>query len=201
MYNYENDQLKREYTFEIFFKGSDKYLLLIKNPPVMRNQAQMRLGDTIWYYLAKIRRLRRISAQSMFLDTIFTQEDVMYATLSRLYIPESMEETVVDGVICYVLTLVPRVDGNTYAKIKAYVDKNTWFPVKRIYYSYGGDPIKELTVLRIERQKDRTSFLEMVVQDLIRKGTYTKVVFDMIEQDAVISDKMFSPEYLEYVTR
>jgi len=201
MYSYENEQLKREYAFEIFFKGSDKYLLLIKNPPVMRDQAQMRTGDTIWHYLGKIRRLRRISARSLFLDTAFSQEDVMYSTLSRLYSPTNMEESTLEGVPCYVLSLVPRDKENAYARITAYVNKATFFPLKRIYYSYGGDALKELSVVRIDQQAGRTTCVEVVVKDLVRKGMSTRVVFDCIDQDAPIPDRMFTPEYLEYATR
>lgn len=201
MYNYENDEFKREYHFVVFLKGGDRYLLLFKDPPVIRQQAQLRVGDVIWHYLGKIRRMRRMSARAVFLDTVFTQEDVMYTTLSRLYAPSSMKEVTWKGKECYLLTLVPNDEGNAYARIEAYVDKATLYPVRRVYYSYGGHPIKELEVIQIRKEGSGTSYVELVVRDLVRKGMSTRVVFDEIDVTADMPDRMFTPEYLEYAAR
>jgi len=198
---YEGNKYKRYYEFECYLKGNRKYLLIFKNPPIVRQRAQLRVGNVIWNYLGKINKTTKMSARAMFLDSTFTQEDIMNSTLNYLYKVEKTETVTLNQTRYYKLYLKAKSKKTAYYRIITYINADSLLPLKRDYFSFSNQKIKEMKILNIIRSKGKTKEISLSVYDTLRPGRYTKVRFYDIDTGVNLPDRMFTERYMELAAR
>jgi len=135
----------------------------------------------------------------MFLNTVFTQEDIMNSTLNRLYSVSKGEKVIIDGIDLYRIVLKPKTKNGAYKQIITYIRTKNKILYKREYYSYTDELIKELYLNRIIKRNDIITGIELTVYDLIEKGKNTRVIFSDINPDVKLNPKIFDPRYLPYI--
>lgn len=194
---YNNNSYIRYYEFSCFLKGNNKYLLIFKDPPIVRKRAQLRVNDVIWNYLGKINKTTKISARAMFLNSVFTQEDIMNTTLNYLYRVDKVETVKYKSIKYYKLSLISRNNNSAYYRIETFINAKNFLPLKRDYYSYSNNKIKEMEIKSIKRESGKTKSVSLIVYDTLRPGRYTKVIFYNINKDVNLPDRMFTKKYME----
>jgi len=95
------------------------------------------------------------------------------------------------------LSLVSPSKETAYYKIDAYIDAETYLPIKRYYYSFSGEKIKELKIDELKKDKSGLSYVKMTMTDLLRKGVYTIVEMQNFKNNIDLNDRMFSKKYME----
>lgn len=194
---FENDKYQRYYEVKGYIKGNRKYLAVFQNPPLVRKRAHLRVGNIIWEYFGKINKTMRISAKANFSNSVFSEEDILNSSLEYYYRLMNLENAKINGKKVLKLSLINRSDDTAYKRIDAFIDPETYLPVKRDYYSFSDQKIKELIVKDIRIRDGQLEYVCLIMYDLLRKGRYTKLEMKDIKYLNHLPDRMFTRKYLE----
>lgn len=200
MEDYENNKFKRYYLFNGYIKGSDRYLLVGKEPAIFKGTVQLRVGDIIFYYLKRIDKTNQVSARVAFYSSLLSQEDVMSTKLSNFYNLETYTPKQIDGNNVYMLTLIAKSKEVAYYKIVSYINSNNYLPMKREYYSFSGQKIKEMIIDDLQIMDGKLSSMKFTMYDCLRKELYSKVIISDFEYNKAIPDIFFTKTYMKIVS-
>lgn len=128
----------RVYQMEIMTVGKEKTFLQILTPPREKGRQLLKLGDIVWSYLPSVKKSIRVSGRGSFMGGDFENNDVLRLDLVGDYISEIIEELPDQ----YVLGLKGRDLSLSYAKIKLWVRKGDFQPIKQEYYTLTDKLIK-----------------------------------------------------------
>lgn len=198
---YERDQYRRYHLMEGYIKGEDRYLLMGLEPAVNRGMVQLRVKDVIYVYLKRIDKMDQVSARVSFQNSLLTQEDVMSTKLANFYELEGYEKKEIEGREIYLLNLTARSREEAYYQIKSYIDSDSYLPLKREYYAFSGQKIKELVVDEVSFHEDRLSYLAFTIYDTLRPGYYAKVVFSDFDYSQRLEERIFTRAYMRAAAR
>ena len=164
----------------------------------MKGQGQVRIDSTIYQYVRKTDRTQQVSAKTNFYKTVLSQEDVMSSMLSSFYEIEKVEEVVESDNTIYRMTLNAKEKRSSYATIVADIDSETYLPIKRLYYSYSGQLVKEFLIEEIKKNENgELDFVRFKVTDMIKPQYYSIVIMDQFDTTYEIPENMFSVPYLK----
>ncbi len=200
MDDFEKGKHKRSYVFDGYVKGSDRYLLVGQQPAVVRGTSHLRVDDTIYYYMKRINRTHQVSARSAFYESLFSLEDILNSKLANFYELDSWEQLQENGKAYYLLHLRAKSLQEAYGTITSQIDAVTFLPVKREYYAYSGQKIKEMVFDDFSFQKDGDlTSVSFTMHDTLIEGYYSRVCIDNIEHKA-IKDNYFNRNFLKIIT-
>lgn len=137
----EKDRL---YKMEIYGSGKDRVLVLLNYPPREKGQAFLRVEDNMWFYLPSINKTLRVPKKSNFVGGDFSNNDVLSVRLQKDYFSELLEDEDVEGIQCYCLKLTARNSDAPYASIKYWINKENYWPVKRVFFTVNGQAFKTM---------------------------------------------------------
>lgn len=195
--NYDKDVRKQAYEMNCFLKGNGKYLIFFTAPAIMKGQGELRLGDVIYSYVRKTDKISQVSAKIAFYQSVLAQEDVMSSMLSNFYTISNIEEINDNGKKCYRMKLVAKEKKSTYATIVADIDAETLLPIKRDYYSYSNQLVKEMVFNEIIHDEGKIKYVSFDVKDMLRTNIHSKVIIDNFNTDSELNDSDFSISYLK----
>jgi outer membrane lipoprotein-sorting protein len=138
---YRKDGTVRDYIMEIMTVGKGKTFLQILSPPREKGRQLLKLGDTVWSYMPSVKKSIRVSGRGSFMGGDFENNDVHRLDLTGDYTSEIIEELPDQ----YVLGLKGKDLSLSYAKIKLWVRKDNFQPVKQEYYTLTDKLIKSTT--------------------------------------------------------
>lgn len=135
---YRNDGTVRPYKIRVLTSGKDKSFAVILLPPREKGRQMLKLGDTVWSYLPSVKKSIRVSGRGSFMGGDFENNDVLRLDLIGDYTSEIIEELPDQ----YVLGLKGKDLSLSYAKIKMWVRKDNYQPVKQEYFTLSDKLIK-----------------------------------------------------------
>lgn len=135
---YRNDGTVRPYKLRVLTSGKDKSFAVILSPPREKGRQMLKLGDTVWSYLPSVKKSIRVSGRGSFMGGDFENNDVLRLDLIGDYTYEIIEELPDQ----YVLGLKGKDLSLSYAKIKMWVRKDNYQPVKQEYFTLTDKLIK-----------------------------------------------------------
>lgn len=194
---YDKGTKKQWFDMDCTVNGNAKYLLVFKDPAIMKGQGQLRLDDVIFSYVRKTDKISQVSARVNFHQSVLSQEDIMSTMLSSFYTIESFEELTVDGKSVYRMVLLAKAKRSAYAKIIADIDSRTLLPVHRSFYAQSGQLIKEMKTDKISKNGDVLSYVQFRVIDVLKQDNYSIVTMDQFDVSTAIQDSWFSQSYLK----
>ena len=135
--------------------------------------------------------------ESMMGSDLSYEDTVANDTLASLYNATLVEEPEYQGVQCWLLELVGKRKTISYPKLRMWVDKQSYIPLKTERYALSGALLKEELVLETARIGGRLFPIKVEVRDRLRKDSRT--VFTMIDPvlDGPIPDSVFSMRNLQ----
>ena len=201
MEDYENQQLRRYYLYYGYMKGNDRYLLVGLEPALVKGTASMRIDDAIFNYLKKIDVLQQVSAKVAFGNSTLSQEDVMGGKLGNYYHAESLDTIRENGQDLAVLTLIAKSNAVAYQKIVNWVDPVTYFPVKRLYYAFSGQQVREMIFEDVQLKDGKLDLMKFTMYDTLRKGWFTKATLSHFDYSKEVPDAVFTRMYLKLATK
>ncbi len=200
MEDYEHGVYKRYYLFDGYVKGVDRYLLVGKEPAVLRGMSHLRVEDVIYEYIKRVDRMKQVSAKVAFYNSLLTMEDVLNSKLATYYDLKEWEKSYFEGEEYYILRLQAKTKMVAYYRINIFIRPDNFLPVKREYFSYSGQKIKEMIFEEIHlNQAGKTELIKFTMYDSLREGHYTKVTISEIEYKP-IPDLYFQRSYLKAIT-
>jgi len=183
----------------MYQKGDEKRLVRFLSPADQKGISFLSLpNDVMYLYLPAFHKVRRIASHvknQSFAGTDFSYDDLSSFKYAKEYNPKLLETTAK----FYILELVPKPKVHKdYSKLKFWVRKDNFYPVKIEHYDKGGKLWKVMERRNIEKKGNYWVSLEMEMKDL-KKQHSTKSIVEKVEFDTGLSDKIFTKRNLKKV--
>lgn len=191
---------KRVRKIKAWMKGDDYTLVRFLTPANVKGTGFLSVKDNDWLYLPALRKVRRIATKEKggsFMGSDFSYDDVSGYSWEEDFNSRLMGMEKYQGHECYVLELIPKKPGDlSYSKLKRWVDKENFYPVKTEYYDRHGDLLKVLYSSEVEKKEGLWVTKKNEMQN-VQKGSKTIIVIKEIEVNPEIPDHMFTTRQLE----
>lgn len=179
-----------------FAFAKDTSFAIFLNPSRDRDTKYLKLGNNLWMYLPSVEKVIKIAGhmlrQSMMGSDFSYEDSLELKKLITHYEPEIIGEEFIEGRECYILQLTAIRHDVTYYMRKIWVDKERFIVLKSELYAKSGKLLKLMTVLKVEKYKDRFYPTHVVMENKLRKNTKTEMVTLEIKFNIDIPEELFS---------
>lgn len=185
------------YKMKRYRKSHEKILIKFYYPPSEAKRKFLRDGPNLWMYLPNIGRPLKISPKQTYMGGDFSNADILRVNLIDDYSPTLIGIEKIDGKEYYLLDLKAKDKSIAYSRVKYWIEKETYLPLKQEFYTSSLKLIKILSFSspKLLGGKQRPTRLEM--KNLLMKGYSTIVEIKDIEERVNLPLYLFSKEYLK----
>jgi len=157
--------------------------------------------DDLWMFFPDAEEIIKISGHMLnqgMMGSDFSYQDVMESDkLTDLYDFEIIKEEELDGRLCYVLEGIAKegVKVSYYRRV-SWIDKERFIGLKEELYAQSGRILKETKVNKIEEIEGRLIAVDSVMENKLRKDTYTQFIITQISFNPEIPEETFTLQNL-----
>jgi len=157
--------------------------------------------DDLWMFFPDAEEIIKISGHMLsqgMMGSDFSYQDVMESDkLTDLYDFEIIKEEELNGRLCYVLEGIAKegVKVSYYRRV-SWIDKERFIGLKEELYAQSGRILKETKVNKIEEIEGRLVAVDSVMENKLRKDTYTQFIITQISFNPEIPEETFSLQNL-----
>lgn len=193
----ENDEGKiNKQKMNGYKKGSNKNVIITKEPKRVAGTVSMRKENSIWTYFSSNSRTMKSAFQSLAMGESISYGDILASELSYDYDIVKDEEK--DGE--YVFTLKPKQGHEGYAKVVIWIDQTTLLPKKREYYALSGVLLKVCDFKKIEfNDKKEIVYIQEQFYDPLKEKK-NMVIIDNIKILPDVSEKYYNEAQLKFLS-
>lgn len=181
---------------------SDKKNSLVEfTNPGDRGTKFLKREDDLWMFFPDAEEIIKISGHMLnqgMMGSDFSYQDIMESDkLTDLYNFEIIEEEEIEGHLCYVLEGIARegVKVSYYRRV-SWIDKERFIGLKEELYAQSGRLLKETKTNEIQEIEGRWIPIDSVMENKLRKNTYTGFKLTQIEFNPEIPEGTFSLQSL-----
>ena len=127
--------------YKVFSTGTHSSLVETTFPERQAGRKLLMKEDDLWFYTPDIKRPTRVSLQQKLTGEV-ANGDIARTNFGDDYSVEIKGKEKLDGVDSYHLVLKKKKDEVTYPEIEYWVNQATFVPLKAIFKSDGGKPLK-----------------------------------------------------------
>jgi outer membrane lipoprotein-sorting protein len=182
-----------------------KYFLYFHEPGDVRRTAFLvwkfpDKDDDRWIFIPAVNMIRRIAARdsrSSFVGSDFSYEDVSGRDVAADTHTVLRDETL-GSAACYVVQSTPKSTAD-FSKKLAWIDKNSFLPLKEEYYDAQNQLARVFTADRIEPVKGKSAYPTITKRTMknVQTGHRTEVVFESVAYDVAIEADAFTERALQ----
>jgi len=157
--------------------------------------------NDLWMFFPDAEEIIKISGHMLnqgMMGSDFSYQDVMESDkLTDLYDFKIIREEELDGRPCYVLEGIARegVKVSYYRRV-SWIEKERFIGLKEELYAQSGRLLKETKVNKIEEIEGRWVSTDSVMEDKLKKDTYTQFIITQISFNPEIPEETFSLQNL-----
>ena len=161
----------------------------------------LKIEDNLWMFFPDAEEIIKISGHMLnqgMMGSDFSYQDVMESDkLTDLYDFEIIREEELDGRPCYILEGIAKegVKVSYYRRV-SWIDKERFIGLKEELYAQSGRILKETKVNKIEEIEGRWVAMDSIMENKLRKDTYTQFILTQIIFDPEIPEDTFSLQNL-----
>lgn len=193
--SYEGEEKKAENGYRVYSRGVDEALVEFRSPVTERGKSLLMLGEDLWIYLPRVRRPVRIPLQQRLLGDV-ANGDMTRTNFAHDYNSTLVGEEIVEGKLSFVLDLVAKSAKKTYNRIKFWVSKSDYRPVKAEFFAVSGRSLKTCIFGDFQNAAGSVRPMRRVFQDSINPKKRSILSFqNMVRKQ--LSPRMFSKEYMK----
>jgi len=192
---------ERVLTMQAWTEGLDKTFIYITSPKKDQGIATLRIKNEMWNYFPNISKVMKIPPSMMmgaWMGSDFTNDDlVKETTLLDDYVgklvkpPEAKPEF-------YYIELTPKKETVTvWAKIEIVAYRDSYIPVKQVYYDEKGNAMRVLDLKDIKEFDGRKIPAIMEMTPTSKPGNKTVVKYVKAEFDRKLPPDVFSLRSLQ----
>lgn len=169
--------------------------------PADRGTKYLKRDDNLWMLFPDAEDIVKISGHMLeqgFMGSDFSYQDMMESDkLTELYTFALLEEDTFNDRPCYVLEAIA-VPGQkvSYYRRVSWIDKERFIGLKEELYAESGRLLKTSEVEEIEQIDNRWLPVQMVMENKLRRDTYTRFIINKIELNPELNESMFSLQSL-----
>ncbi|SDT97265.1 outer membrane lipoprotein-sorting protein [Desulfobacula phenolica] len=181
--------------YEILIKGQDKTIIKTLKPEIDRGTSLLMLKYDLWVFLQTVSKPLRISLQQRLFGEA-ANGDIARVNFSGDYDPELLDIVTIKEKPFYFLELTAKNEKVTYHKIKLWVMKDTYYPVKGEFYAFSGKLLKTCYYTNYKKVLDKMRPTRLVLDNPLVKGQRTIIDYYDMRRDT-FSDKIFTKNHMK----
>jgi outer membrane lipoprotein-sorting protein len=179
--------------YEVFDKDKVKSLVKFKAPASEKGKALLMVNQDMWIYIPTTSRPIRLSPLQRLVGDV-ANGDIARTNYGDDYLPVLVGEERYDGKDCHLLELTAKNGGISYHRIRYWVEKETYHPVRAEFYTLSNKLLKtgdfHYSVLRgVPR------VTELIIRDPTHEGHQSIVHYSNFRVVG-LSDDLFRQESL-----
>ena len=169
--------------------------------PADRGTKYLKRDDNLWMFFPDAEDIVKISGHMLeqgFMGSDFSYQDMMESDkLTELYTFALLEEDTFNDRPCYVLEAIA-VPGQkvSYYRRVSWIDKERFVGLKEELYAESGRLLKTSEVQEIREIEGRWLPAQSIMENKLRKETYTQFIINEIELNPELDASMFSLQSL-----
>lgn len=162
--------------FEVRLQGNQHTLVRTLKPARDRGRNMLMKGEQMWAYIPNLKRAVRVGLGQK-LTGQASNGDISRMRWSGDYEPKIEKETDKE----WTLFLTAKKKGLTYDKIRAWIEKKTFFPLRAEYLTPHGKTLKKARYQKFQQMAGRIRPTEIVIEDALRKGDVSTLKIKRME--------------------
>jgi outer membrane lipoprotein-sorting protein len=182
---------REEAAYEVLLKGRDKTLIKTLSPATDRGTSILMLGHDLWVFLPDVSKPVRVSLQQRLLGEV-SNGDLARANFVGDYTPRLLESKAK----YYLLDLVAKNDSTTYGRVKLWVDRSTFLPIRAAFYAASGRLLKVGSYENYTKMADALRPTRLVFTDAVERGKQSTILYREIQPQS-FPEKYFTKDYLK----
>lgn len=192
----------RTLSLEFWNRGTDKSLVRILAPVKEEGTATLRVGNDLWNYLPKVKRVIKLPSSMMsaaWMGSHFTNNDlVKQSRMAEDYTFEQSFAGLRDGEEVVEITCLPKPDAAVvWGKVVVRVRHSDYLPLSIPYYDEKMQLARTMTFTDFKTLGGRLLPATMTVVPADKPSESTVVSYRAIEFDAALDDEIFSLRNLQ----
>ncbi len=187
----------RSMKIEVWSKGKERSLLLIRKPKKDRGIATLKVERNIWNYLPKINRTTRVPASMMsgaWMGSHFTHDDLVKESHYRDDYHSTLTfEGERNGTALYEVTAIPKEDAAVvWGKVVMTIRQDHLTPIDAIYYDEEGTVVRTIRFDQLQYIGERWVPMRMVLTPEEKPNESTTLRYHRIAFDLPLQENLFS---------
>jgi outer membrane lipoprotein-sorting protein len=179
-----------------WLEGETKSFSEYLAPAREKGTKMLKLEDKLWIYSPSTDRIIRISGhmlrQSVMGSDLSYEEMMEDSRLRNKYEAIVTTSEIIDDRECWVVELTAITDNVAYYKMKLWVDRERWVPLKEELFAKSGRLLKKLEFKDVTLLDGRWFPKRMIYKDMLKTGKGTEFIIDEIEFDREIPPHILS---------
>lgn len=181
--------------------SKDKDALVEFTNPADRGTKFLKREDNLWMFFPDAEDIVKISGHMLeqgLMGSDFSYQDMMESDkLTELYTFTLLEEDTFNERPCYVLEAIA-VPGEkvSYYRRLTWIDKERFVGLKEELYAESGRLLKVSEAEIVEQIDGRWLPIESIMENKLRRDTYTRFIINEIELNPELDERMFSLQSL-----
>lgn len=193
--NFEGKEATEAREYKVLSKGNDNTIVMTLQPASERGQILLMKGRDLWLFLPDVSQPVRLSLAQR-LTGLVANGDIARANFAGDYAPRLVGSEKIGDQELYVLDLAAVDRSVTYQRVKYWVHKSTYFPVKAEFYSLSDRLLKTCTYDNVRQLGGRLRPSRLVMADALRAEARSEMDYvDMKNRE--LPDKVFTKDYLK----
>ena len=180
--------------FRVYGKGTDRSVVEFTFPQSEKGKLLLMLRDAMWIYLPSTSRPIRISPLQRLMGQASNGE-VARTGFTIDYDAKSVSEEEVEGHGAYLLELQAKDPAVAYNRVRLWVDKNSFEPLRADFYVVSGKLVKRAHYRDYGQMAGQRVLSTIEIEDLLRSGERTVMHYSNLA-GRENADRMFTKEAL-----
>jgi len=176
--------------FRVYGKGSDRSVVEFLAPASEKGKLLLMLRDAMWFYMPTASRPIRISPLQRLMGQA-SNGDVARTSFTVDYVAKS----VVEDDKAFILDLAAKDSDIAYSRVKLWVDKTSYEPLRADFYVVSGKLIKRAVYRDFGILAGRHVVTGIVIDDLLRPGYRTTMRYSNLTPKEN-AERMFTKDAL-----
>ncbi len=191
----------RTIRFRSYSEGRDKSFTEYLSPPREKGTKMLKLKNNLWIYAPSADRTIQLSGHMLkqsVMGSDMSYEDMMEdRKLKDVYNANIVGEETIGNRECQVLDLNAKVKDVAYERMKIWVDKQRFVPLKEELYAKSGQLLKKIILTDVKKFGHRWYPTKITYKDMLKSGKGTDFIIDRMQLDVKIDAYLFTKAALK----
>ncbi|MFA5903991.1 MAG: outer membrane lipoprotein-sorting protein, partial [Desulfobacula sp.] len=181
--------------YEVLMKGQDKTIIKTMAPEADKGTSMLMLRYDLWAFMPTISKPLRISLQQRLMGEA-ANGDIARANFSGDYTPELLDTVIINEKPFYFLELTAINENVTYHKVRLWIMKDTYYPLKGEFYAISGKLLKTCQYTNYKMVLEKMRPMRLILDNPLENGQRTIIDYDNMSLDT-FQEKMFTQDYMK----
>lgn len=182
-------------SYRVLSKGNENTVVMVTAPASERGQIMLMKGRDLWIFMPDVSQPIRISLAQRLTGQV-ANGDLARANFAGDYLPRIIGSETLGNESYHVLDLKAVDRSVTYQRVKYWVNKKTFWPLKAEFYSLSNRLLKKCSYEEYQTLAGKLRPTRLVMEDALRKDERSVLEYRGMKLRN-LPDKIFTKDYLK----